>query len=56
VLERRESGNFLCGRNLNSPVFYVVCNTYVTMSYVVFSSLGNDTAKRGLAIREERLR
>jgi len=44
-----DRGSFVYGQNVNSPAVYVVYNTYVTMSYVVFSSLGNSIAKRTFA-------
>jgi len=41
-----DRGHFVYGQNFNSPAFYVVYNTYVMMSYVVFRLPGNGTAKR----------
>jgi len=44
---RRDS--FLYVGNINSLLIYIIFNTYVTMSYAVFSVLNNGIAKRTFA-------
>jgi len=42
-------GSFIYVQNFNSLVVYIMFNTYVTMSCVVFSALGNGIAEQTFA-------